>query len=76
MSPVLHYFGIPARGEATRVALAVAGVDFVDKRMAFEDLPACRFKTVPVYEVRDANNEWSLRAVCRVSTWCFTSHLA
>eukprot|EP00904_Undaria_pinnatifida_P011731 jgi/Undpi1/7689/HiC_scaffold_23.g10162.m1 len=51
MSPVLHYFGIPARGEATRVALAVAGVDFVDKRMAFEDLPACRFKTVPVYEM-------------------------
>ena len=51
MSPVLHYFGIPARGEATRVALAMAGVDFVDKRMAFEDLPACRFKTVPVYEV-------------------------
>eukprot|EP00904_Undaria_pinnatifida_P011730 jgi/Undpi1/7688/HiC_scaffold_23.g10161.m1 len=51
MSPVLHYFGIPARGEATRVALAMAGVDFVDKRMAFEDLPACRFKTVPVYEM-------------------------
>lgn len=53
MSPVLNYFGIPARGEATRVALAVAGVDFEDKRMSFAEFGASEFKTVPVYQVRN-----------------------
>eukprot|EP00904_Undaria_pinnatifida_P011733 jgi/Undpi1/7690/HiC_scaffold_23.g10163.m1 len=51
MSPVLNYFGIPARGEATRVALAVAGVDFEDKRMSFAEFGASEFKTVPVYQM-------------------------
>ncbi|CAN0341177.1 unnamed protein product, partial [Laminaria digitata] len=51
MPAVLNYFGIPARGEATRVALAVAGVDYEDKRMSFEEFGACEFKTLPVYQV-------------------------
>ncbi|CAN0492427.1 unnamed protein product [Laminaria digitata] len=52
MPAVFNYFGIPARGEATRVALAVAGVDYEDKRMSFEEFGACEFKTLPVYQVR------------------------
>ena len=52
MAPVFNYFGIPARGEATRVALAVAGVDFEDKRMSFEEFGTSEFKTLPVYQVR------------------------
>ncbi|CAN0093857.1 unnamed protein product [Laminaria digitata] len=51
MPAVLNYFGIPARGEATRVALAVAGVDYEDKRMSFEEFGASEFKTVPVYQM-------------------------
>nr|UZD11051.1 glutathione s-transferase 1 [Macrocystis pyrifera] len=51
MAPVFHYLAIPARGEATRVALAVAGVDFEDKRMSFEEFGASKFKTCPVYEL-------------------------
>ena len=51
MPAVFNYFGIPARGEATRVALAVAGVDFEDKRMSFEEFGSSEFKTLPVYQV-------------------------
>nr|ABR09274.1 glutathione S-transferase 4 [Laminaria digitata] len=51
MPAVFNYFGIPARGEATRVALAVAGVDYEDKRMSFEEFGACEFKTLPVYQM-------------------------
>ena len=51
-TPVLNYLVIPGRGEATRVALAVAGVDYEDKRMNFDEFAACEFKTVPVYQVR------------------------
>nr|WEU39144.1 glutathione S-transferase [Saccharina japonica] len=51
MAPVFNYFGIPARGEATRVALSVAGVEFEDKRMSFEEFGASEFKTVPVYQM-------------------------
>ena len=56
MRPVFHYLDIPARGEATRVALAVAGVDFEDRRMSFAGLGASEFKAVPVYEVRTEAN--------------------
>nr|WEU39148.1 glutathione S-transferase [Saccharina japonica] len=54
MAPVFHYLAVPARGEATRVALAVAGVDFEDKRMSFEEFYASEFKTCPVYEMDGA----------------------
>ncbi|CAM9874750.1 unnamed protein product [Laminaria digitata] len=51
MPSVFHYFGIPARGEATRVALSVAGVDFEDRHMSFAELGASEFKTLPVYQL-------------------------
>ncbi|CAB1102531.1 unnamed protein product [Ectocarpus sp. CCAP 1310/34] len=50
----LNYFGIPGRGEATRVALAYAGRDFEDNRMEFPEYGASKWagKGLPVLEVR------------------------
>nr|WEU39147.1 glutathione S-transferase [Saccharina japonica] len=64
MAPVFHYLAIPARGEATRVALAVAGVDFEDKRMSFAEFGASEFKTCPVYEL-DGNKFTQSTALLR-----------
>ncbi|CAN0135872.1 unnamed protein product, partial [Ectocarpus sp. 13 AM-2016] len=52
----LHYFGLPGRGEATRVALAYAGTDFVDNTMGFPEYGACKWagKGLPVLEMDDA----------------------
>ncbi|CAM9851402.1 unnamed protein product [Ectocarpus sp. 13 AM-2016] len=52
----LHYFGLPGRGEATRVALAYAGKDFVDNTMGFPEYGACKWagKGLPVLEMDDA----------------------
>ena len=53
MSPVLNYFGFPGRWEATRVALAVAGVSYEDKRLSPAEFGASSFMAVPVYQVRN-----------------------
>ena len=53
MSPVLNYFGFPGRGEATRVALAVAGVSYEDKRLSPAEFAISSFMAVPVYQVRN-----------------------
>ena len=55
MPAVLHYFGIPGRGEAIRGAIAVAGVDYEDKRMSFPEFGASSFKSLPVYQVSEEN---------------------
>lgn len=62
MPAILNYFGFPGRGEATRVALTLAGVDFEDKRMSFEEFGVCSFKALPVYQVQESTR-WSLRLV-------------
>ncbi|CAN0532880.1 unnamed protein product, partial [Laminaria digitata] len=51
MPAVLNYFGLPGRGEATRVALAIAGVDYEDKHLSFPEFGASSFKALPVYQV-------------------------
>lgn len=51
MPAVLNYFGFPARGEATRVALAVGGNAFEDKRLTREEFEASSFKSLPVFQV-------------------------
>ncbi|CAM9230551.1 unnamed protein product, partial [Ectocarpus sp. 8 AP-2014] len=52
----LDYFGLPGRGEATRVALAYAGKDFEDNRMGFPEYSACKWagKGLPVLEMNGA----------------------
>ncbi|CAN0568677.1 unnamed protein product, partial [Ectocarpus sp. 12 AP-2014] len=52
----LNYFGLPGRGEATRVALAYAGKDFEDNIMGFPEYGACKWagKGLPVLEMDDA----------------------
>lgn len=53
MSITLNYFGIPARGEATRVALAYAGKKFVDNRLGFPEYGASKWagQGLPVLEM-------------------------
>lgn len=53
--PTLTYFDAPmSRGEECRLALAVAGVDFEDKRLARADWlalkPTTPFGSLPIYE--------------------------
>lgn len=38
----LTYFGITGRGEATRLALTIGGIDFVDERIDFADWPSLK----------------------------------
>ena len=82
MPAVFNYFGIPARGEATRVALAVAGVDFEDKRMSFEEFGSSEFKTLPVYQVSSEVDRSYTISMCNIialllrlqnrTTWRYT----
>lgn len=53
-TPILNYFGLPGRAEATRVALAYAGKEFEDKALGNEDYVACKWfgQGLPVLEVR------------------------
>eukprot|EP00904_Undaria_pinnatifida_P011736 jgi/Undpi1/7693/HiC_scaffold_23.g10166.m1 len=51
MPAVLNYFGLPGRAEATRIALAMAGVDYEDRILSFEDFGASSFKALPVYQM-------------------------
>lgn len=55
MSITFNYFGIPARGEATRVALAYAGKKFIDNRLGFPEYGASKWagKGLPVLEMDD-----------------------
>lgn len=46
-----NYFNIPGRGEATRIALALAGVEFYDKRISFAEFQASPFSALPVLQV-------------------------
>lgn len=58
-SMTLHYFGLPGRAEATRVALAYAGKDFEDNKMDFAGYGASKWagKGLPVLEVRSRELE-------------------
>lgn len=67
MPTILHYLDIPGRGEPTRVALAVAGVYYEDRRLSFEEFGTSRFKHLPVLEVgsevalQQALQQWEYR---------------
>lgn len=60
----LTYFDLPGRAEATRIALAVGGVEFEDKRVSFEEYVALRsqpntkFPFLPILEVRQQRNNY------------------
>lgn len=41
----LTYFAIPGRGEATRLALAIGGIQFTDERIQFNDWPSLKPST-------------------------------
>lgn len=66
----LTYFGIPGRGEATRLALAIGGFDFEDHRIQFEEWPALKKKTpwgsLPLLTLSDGTELAQQRAILRM----------
>jgi len=65
----LVYFGIPGRAEAIRLALAIGGVDFEDKRIPFPAWGKLKsttpWGTVPVLELADGSELAQARSVLR-----------
>lgn len=65
----LIYFGIPGRGEAVRLALAIGGVEFEDKRVPFQAWgkvkPTTPWGTVPVLELADGSQLTQARSILR-----------
>lgn len=63
------YFGIPGRGEAIRLALAIGGVKFEDKRVPFpawgKIKPTTPWGTLPVLELADGLQISQARSVLR-----------
>jgi len=65
----LIYFGIPGRAEAIRLALAISGVEFEDKRIPFpvwgKVKPTTPWGTVPVLELADGSQLAQARSILR-----------
>lgn len=65
----LTYFGIPGRGEAIRLALAIGGVSFEDERVPFpawgRRKPTTPWGTLPVLELADGSQLAQSRSVLR-----------
>jgi len=65
----LTYFGIPGRGEAIRLALAIGGVEFEDERVPFpawgRRKPSTPWGTLPVLELADGSQLAQARSVLR-----------
>jgi glutathione S-transferase len=66
----LTYFGIPGRGEAVRLALAVGGISFTDHRVAFADWKSLKAQTpwasLPVLTLADGAEIAQQRAILRL----------
>jgi glutathione S-transferase len=65
----LTYFGIPGRGEAIRLALAIGGVEFEDHRVPFpawgKVKPTTPWGTLPVLHLADGSQLAQTRSVLR-----------
>eukprot|EP00310_Coccolithus_braarudii_P002369 CAMPEP_0183366872 /NCGR_PEP_ID=MMETSP0164_2-20130417/90404_1 /TAXON_ID=221442 /ORGANISM="Coccolithus pelagicus ssp braarudi, Strain PLY182g" /LENGTH=289 /DNA_ID=CAMNT_0025542699 /DNA_START=98 /DNA_END=967 /DNA_ORIENTATION=- len=70
----LIYFGLPGRGEAIRLALAIGGVDFEDTRVPFPAWgrvkPTTPWGTLPVLELADGSQLAQARSVLRLVGKC------
>ena len=66
----LTYFGIPGRGEATRLALTIGGVTFQDERVAFPDWgklkPTTPWGSLPILSLKDGRSVAQQRAILRL----------
>lgn len=66
----LTYFGIPGRGEASRIALALGGVKFMDDRISFsswKDIkPTTPWGSVPILTLTDGTVIAQQRAILRL----------
>ena len=65
----LTYFGLPGRGETTRMLLAIAGVKFTDERLAFQDWgalkPTAPFGSMPLLTLSTGFRLAQQRAIAR-----------
>lgn len=65
----LSYFGIPGRGEALRLALAIGGIEFEDNRIPFpawgKAKPTTPWGTLPVLELSDGTQLAQARSLLR-----------
>mmetsp|Transcript_10766 Transcript_10766/g.31942 ORF Transcript_10766/g.31942 Transcript_10766/m.31942 type:complete len:235 (-) Transcript_10766:205-909(-) len=66
---ILHYFDLPGRGEAVRLALTLGAVAFEDKRFTGKEWPQIKpttpWLTVPVLELPDGSRLAQTHAVLR-----------
>jgi len=66
----LTYFGIPGRGEATRLALTIGKIPFEDNRIAFSDWPPLKATTpwgsLPLLTLKDGTEIGQQRAMVRL----------
>ena len=66
----LTYFGIPGRGEATRLALTLGKIKFEDRRIAFSDWkdvkPTTPWGSLPVLTLSDGTEIAQQRAILRL----------
>ena len=66
----LTYFGIPGRGEASRLALTLGGIKFTDHRISFADWkgikPTMTWGSVPVLTLADGTVIAQQRAILRL----------
>eukprot|EP00565_Helicotheca_tamesis_P008879 CAMPEP_0185739704 /NCGR_PEP_ID=MMETSP1171-20130828/36008_1 /TAXON_ID=374046 /ORGANISM="Helicotheca tamensis, Strain CCMP826" /LENGTH=221 /DNA_ID=CAMNT_0028411339 /DNA_START=40 /DNA_END=705 /DNA_ORIENTATION=- len=66
----LTYFGIPGRGEATRLALSIGNVEFTDDRIVFKEWPELKPKTpwgsLPTLTLSDGTVIAQQRAILRL----------
>ena len=65
----LMYFGIPGRGESVRLALAISGIEFIDKRIPFPEWrelkPTTPWGSMPVLQLTDGTTIAQQRALLR-----------
>lgn len=65
----LSYFGIPGRGEAIRLTLAISGVQFEDNRVPFpawgKMKPTTPWGTLPILELSDGTQLAQTRSILR-----------
>ncbi|KAG5180179.1 hypothetical protein JKP88DRAFT_166894 [Tribonema minus] len=80
MSYTLHYFNFSGRGEPLRLALAICGVPFVDKRISGKELMAGKasgflpYGVVPVLEVEKGSSKSVIAESSGIMAYIVATH--
>lgn len=66
---IFTYFDLPGRGEATRLALTIGGIQYEDRRVPFTEWstvkPTTPWGSLPVLELKDGSRVAQQRAILR-----------